>query len=101
MNEQNFIIEKFGFELNKDMGGTYFEKQIDENEWMTLSGCPNSEKGMEYVVGSDASDDRLEINDDGGRTLESWILSEELGVFEHDIATEEMVKNFLMRFVKE
>ena len=98
MRNQQFIIDTFGFELLGDLNGNYFEKQINENTWMTLSGCPDSKKGMAHVVGSDASDVRLEINDDGGRTLESWILSEELGVFEHDIATEIMVKIFLLRY---
>jgi len=98
---QQFIIDTFGFELNRDMGGTFFEKEIAETKWMTLSGCPNSDEGMEYVVGSPASDVRLEINDDGGRTLRSWILSEELGVDEHTVTTEGMVKTFLMRFVED
>ena len=101
MKSQQFILDKFGFELNQDMGGTFFEKEIAETKWMTLSGCPNSDEGMEHVVGSPASDVRLEIEDDGGRTLRSWILSEELGVDEHAVTTEEMVNNFLMRFVED
>ena len=100
-NSQQFLQDDFGFEVYRDMGGTFHSKKISENTWQELVGGGEDATDFDVVVRVPANSVRLETGDDAGQVLKSWTLSEELEIDGDTITTEGMVRTFLMKFVEE
>ena len=93
--ENHTFVTNYGFRAEIGMGGVWYEREINEHNWMTLGGNTGTDD-FENVIGSTASYVRSEHHNSDGEIVEQWILSDVLKDVDSDtIVDQEIAERFL------
>jgi len=95
--KRHSFVKDFGFRVEDDMGGTWYEKDLSSDEYFTFGGN-TGEDDYQNVIGSKASNVNICHMNHGGEVLEIYHLHLVLDIKEDTIVTQKIAEKFLEQF---